>query len=221
MKRGDYDMKALILILLLSVYSCGKKDDKKACNEQMEALDGRTTALIVGDSISIGYTPKIKSEFPSIQVIHNECNAQGTRKGKLNIERWAAHSSRWSFCTINHGMWDLEKNSPQTTEIEEYLRNLEFEVNTLKAVCDVIIFNTTTRIPVNANAFRRDELDTFNQEAVNLMNSLNISICDLKTVSETIVDKHIKASVQNDVHYTQEGYDVLGLALAECIADNI
>lgn len=214
-------MKTLILISLSILVSCGSDKESKGCKETMEQLDGRPTALIVGDSISIGYTPKVKSSFPGMQVIHNECNARGTRNGVLNIERWAAHSNAWEVCTLNHGMWDLEKNSPHTTDLQEYLDNLAQEVNVLKASCRVVIFNNTTRIPVNASAFRRDQLDAFNQGATNLMVSLGVSVCDLKSVSETISNLHVSASKQNDVHYTTQGYDVLGAAVSQCIVNNI
>jgi hypothetical protein len=214
MSEKEINMRFLLILLIL--VSCGK-DQKKDCSDQMESLDGRPVGLIVGDSISIGYTPEMKNIFNEIQVVRNECNARGSKHGFKNIERWAAHAEEWEFCTINHGIWDLQEIHEQASSLEEYIENLRFEIDVLKRNCKKIIFANTTRIPKNTPNSRIHELEEFNQKAFDLSVEKGIHYCDLNSKSEEIKNFHINAAKENDVHYTKEGSDFLAQELSKCV----
>ena len=76
-------MKTLILASLLILVSCGSAKNSSTTKE-----DPRPKALIIGDSISIGYTPEMKSQFPELNVTRIEGNAQNSRNGKSKIKSW-------------------------------------------------------------------------------------------------------------------------------------
>jgi hypothetical protein len=211
-------MKALIFICLFSMVACEKQESKteeasRGCNEYgpMEALDGRPAALIVGDSISIGYTPTVKGALSGLQVIHNTCNAKTTRHGVKWIEAWSSHAPSWEFCTINHGLHDvsIKNNVP----IEEYIENLEIEIQTLQARCNKVLFINTTATP---NPDIDPKIDAFNAAAEDLMSDYSIPVCDLNSVAQGL--DHLRVA-PNDVHFVPEGYEILGQAVIDCIND--
>ena len=75
-------------------------------------IDKKTKILIIGDSISIGYTPFVKAYFYDKAIVsHNPGNAQHTGTGLLKIEEWLEHEN-WDIVQFNWGLWDLCYRSP-------------------------------------------------------------------------------------------------------------
>ena len=63
--------------------------------------------LIIGDSISIGYTPFVKELFQGrAEVVHNPGNAQHTGTGLENIDLWLG-DGHWDVIHFNWSLWDL------------------------------------------------------------------------------------------------------------------
>lgn len=198
-------MKTLIFVSFLAILvSCGKENSSPDCVDfiEMEELDGRKPFLSIGDSISIGYLNPLKENLPDFQVIHNKCNAKSSFYGVEKIHSWVNHSSSWEVCSINHGIWDIVQNS----SIEDYLKNLEFEINVLKTKCKKILFvNTTTFLGKTTQ-------DLYNEKASELMQTLNVPVCDLNSVSKTIAHTMV-----DHVHYNSEGSKILADKISECV----
>ena len=108
--------------------------------------DKKPKILIVGDSISIGYTPFVKKHFlNNAVVLHNIGNAQHTGTGLLKIEEWLG-DAHWDIIQFNWGLWDLCYRHPDSKEygnrdkingkpeysITEYASNLESLVSMIK-----------------------------------------------------------------------------------------
>lgn len=179
--------------------------------------------LIIGDSISIGYTPFIENYFLNVaKIYHNPGNAQHTGTGLENIEKWIG-DEKWDIIQFNWGLWDLcyrhqnstvqgnrdKINGQLTTSIEDYVENLDSIVSTIKMKTDAkLIFTTTTYVPKNeAGRFKRDAL-IYNDVAKNIMKKHGILVNDIYTSSIAI---HKKYGLGNDdVHYTNKGYEELG-----------
>ena len=63
--------------------------------------------LIIGDSISIGYTPYIvKALQPDVYVEHNEGNGGSTVRGIQKVEQWIG-GKQWDVILFNFGLHDL------------------------------------------------------------------------------------------------------------------
>jgi len=206
-------MKLITLSILFLLAACNpeEKATMPACNREMETLDGRPTMLVIGDSVSLGYTPFLKDGYQDLQVIHNSCNAMNTKNGVKNIKKWAGHSEKWEVCTINHGLWDI--NPKYRVGLESYLANLETEIDTLKASCDRIIFVTTTNVDKSKGGHRNPlNVPKYNEAAKDLMGSLNVEVCDIfpRSVSE-------KGNLIDAVHYNAQGYEALAQEIANCI----
>ena len=59
--------------------------------------------LIIGDSISIGYTPYVEEFFSGKAIVsHNPGNAQHTGTGQKNIEEW-----------VGNEMWDIRASNTE------------------------------------------------------------------------------------------------------------
>ncbi len=189
--------------------------------------------LIIGDSISIGYTPYvIKALEGKANVVHNEGNAQHTGTGLQKLDKWLGNT-KWDVIHFNWGLWDLCYRSEQskvygnrdkingtvTFTPEEYAKNLEKLVIRLQQTKAKLIFATITYIPKEeAGRFFGDD-KRYNKVAVKIMKKHNIQINKLNAVSRRIHKKYKKE--EGDVHFTPEGYELLAKEVTNKILANL
>lgn len=171
--------------------------------------------LIIGDSISIGYTPTVQRELQQFEVLHNRCNARNSTNGVALVDQWLAQRPHFKLVTFNHGIWD--HTTGWTTTKAEYLQNLETIARKLQLHADHVVFFTTTSIPVNIPAMDHASVDDWNTDATLLMQSLGITVYDLNATSKTIPHLHIDAAAGTDVHFLPAGYEVLGQSVTSAI----
>ncbi len=185
------------------------------------AENAKPKVLIIGDSISIGYTPFVKEALKNDAiVIHNKGNAQYTGTGLKRLDEWLG-DEKWDVIQFNWGLWDLCYRHPEstvqgnrdkvngelTTTLENYSKNLEELVGRLQKTNAKLIFVTTTYVPENeAGRFSGDE-DKYNSIALDVMKKYKVKVNSLNNASRKI---HLKHGLGNDnVHYTPEGYELL------------
>ncbi|MEA4935447.1 MAG: SGNH/GDSL hydrolase family protein [Paludibacter sp.] len=178
--------------------------------------------LIIGDSISIGYTPFVKEKLSGRMLIyHNPGNAQYTGVGLKNIRQWIGDGN-WDIIQFNWGLWDLcyrdttvksrverdKLNGKIFTALEEYKTNLDSLVTILKTETNAkLIFVTTTYVPENEPGRFSDDLLKYNMAAKEIMKKHHIEINDLYEKSINI--HHLYGQGSDNVHYTKKGYDEL------------
>ncbi len=196
--------------------------------------NNKVKILIIGDSISIGYTPFVRENLKNIaDVSHNLGNAQHTRTGLDSIESWIGNDD-WDIIQINWGLWDLCYRHPDSKEqgnrdkingeitfnIKDYGDNLESIVKLIgKKTNAVIIFVTTTYVPDGeAGRFREDAI-RYNDVAKRVMESNNIKVNDIYEKSIEIHNNFSKDV--NDVHYSKEGYKELGMQISDFLKHEI
>src|SRR6476661_7593001 len=90
--------------------------------------------LIIGDSISIGYTPFIQSTLTSVNIEHNPGNGGSTVRGVQSIEKWLG-DREWDVIMFNFGLHDMVykdslnkydvANGKIAVPLEEYRKNLQ------------------------------------------------------------------------------------------------
>jgi hypothetical protein len=100
--------------------------------------------LIIGDSISGGYTPRVADLLKGKALIkHNPGNAQHTGTGIEKLDDWLG-TTDWDVIHFNWGLWDLCYRHPEskvqgrrdkvrgtvTTPIDVYEKNLDQLVST-------------------------------------------------------------------------------------------
>lgn len=178
--------------------------------------------LILGDSISIGYTPFVEEYLkrkanvfrPMLENGKPE-NCEGTNKGVKNIERWLG-DKKWDVIHFNFGLHDIKhvdpvtgQNSqnpkhPQQANRKEYKENLEIIVEKLKATGAKLIFATTTPYPdVVDGPLRKPGMpQKYNRIAVKIMNKNEILINNLHAF---MVPRMTELQLPKNVHFTEEG----------------
>jgi hypothetical protein len=190
-------------------------------------VKSKSRILIIGDSISIGYTPFVQEDLKDIaDVVHNPGNAEHTGTGLKNIDKWIG-DGHWDIIQFNWGLWDLCYRSPDskvqgnrdkvhgklTWTLDEYAANLDSLVTLIQKKSDAkLIFVTTTFVPEQeAGRFSEDAI-RYNAVAKKIMKKHGVVINDLYRRSKSIHDKY--GLGPDNVHYTKEGYRELGKVVA-------
>lgn len=182
--------------------------------------------LIIGDSISIGYTPFVeKALAPDIVVIHNPGNGGNTRRGLDSLDVWT-NNKNWDLITFNFGLHDMVykdeqgkydlQNGKLTISLDEYRKNLELLVARLRKSAKTLLFVTTTIVPENSAGRKPEDPAKYNEVALDVMKKNKIGVIDLYTPSLTI---HPQTSKPGNVHYSPEGYERLAAVLVKSIKE--
>ncbi len=185
--------------------------------------------LIMGDSISIGYTPHVVENLKGIaEVKRHKGNAGPTIRGMAKIEEWLG-DGKWDLIHFNWGLWDMygweyhkEDRSPQA-----YGRRLESLVRRLKETGAQLIWATTTpACPVNETTMERrfkqeirisPELEQkYLETALGIMKKNGLEVNDLHAFMKPQWANY--AIADNNVHFKPEGKQALGKKVADYIA---
>ena len=172
--------------------------------------------LIIGDSISIGYTPIVeKTLAPTVAVTHSPGNGGSTVRGVENIEKWL-DNKHWDVILFNFGLHDMVYKDQQnkydvlngkvSVSLDEYKKNLELIAAKLKKTKATLIFLTTTVVPENSPGRKVEDPAKYNEVAKEVMKKNGITVVDLYATSLTV---HPQNSKPGNVHYTPEGYELL------------
>ncbi len=186
--------------------------------------------LILGDSISMGYTKHVQNALKDQATVLRPMNKSGrgaencagTKKGIGAIDRWLKiDGGKWDVIHFNFGLHDLKhvnketgRNSnkaddPHQSDPKAYEKQLSEIVKKLKATGAVLIFATTTPVPEGGVRPYRDPKDVvkYNDIAKKIMKENNIAVNDLYAFAKPRLSK-----IQNkvDVHFSKEGSKALG-----------
>jgi len=194
--------------------------------------------LIIGDSISIGYTPFVKKDLEGIANVSrplfengkNE-NCQGTTYGLHHIDKWIG-MKKWDLIHFNFGLHDLKhvdsvtgKNSdnpkdPYQADRKEYKKNLSEIVKKLKDTDAILIFATTTPYPDNLKGSMRDPglSKKYNKVAIKVMKKNNILINDLYGF---VLPKMEELQIPQNVHFTETGSETIGKEVTQFIRNQL
>jgi len=189
--------------------------------------------LIIGDSISIGYTPfVIKQLEGKANVSRVNTNCGDTNKGLKNIKQWLG-DTKWDVIHYNFGLHDLCYRHPDSkvsgnrdkvngkiaVPLDQYRNNMEIITETLKATDAKLIFALTTVVPEGeAGRFAGDEIK-YNGAAAKVMKKYGVAINDLHALSSSFKkDMFVRSG---NVHYTKKGSGKLGTQVSSLIEKKI
>lgn len=186
--------------------------------------------LIIGDSISIGYTKYVKEHFADKAIIvHNEGNAQHTKTGLEKINTWIADEN-WDIIQFNWGLWDLCYKNPESENpghrdkingkiyvpIEQYEANLDSLVGILEKTGAKLIFVTTSYVPEDEHGRFTEDATKYNNVAKKIMEKHSIIVND---IYESSIPIHKEYGLGSDnVHYTKEGYKELSKLISDFLS---
>jgi hypothetical protein len=115
----------------------------------VQDVAGLPRVLLIGDSISIGYTLPTRKLLEGKANVHRiPANGGPTKNGVANIEEWLG-TGKWDVIHFNWGIHDLKfmPDGKRQVEAADYEANLRSLVATLKATGAKLIWASTTPIP--------------------------------------------------------------------------
>lgn len=193
-------------------------------------------ALLLGDSISIGYTRDVRALMKGKANVYrpmsgknSPANCGDTGIGLANIDAWLG-DTKWDVIHFNWGLWDLcyrnpaskeqgnrdKVNGKVSTSPEDYRRNLETLVTKLKATGAKLTWASTTFVPEGeAGRFVGDDAK-YNAVAAEVMKKHGIPINDLHATTKVFAPEMF--TKPGDVHYTAEGSQTLAKQVAQNIS---
>jgi acyl-CoA thioesterase-1 len=190
--------------------------------------------LIIGDSISMGYTPVLQGMlYGKVDITRPPnsgggwINCEGTKRGVEMIDEWLALGD-FDVIHFNFGLHDLKhvqpdsgRNSndsshPQQSNLKQYDANLRLIVAKLKATDAKLIFATTTPYPDKPGGplRRADQPLKYNEVALKIMKENGIDVNDLHGFTLPRMDELL---LPKNVHFRPEA----NLELAQEVANSI
>jgi lysophospholipase L1-like esterase len=175
--------------------------------------------LLIGDSISIGYTSPVRTLLKGKANLHRiPENGGPTTNGIAKLDAWLG-TSHWDVIHFNFGLHDLKLVSAgqRRISVEEYEKNLRQIVLRLKTTKARLIWANTTPVPPPAGKLARltDDVPAYNAAAARVMKENVIAIDDLFGLT---LPQLSKIQRPENVHFTEEGYSVLAAQVASVIA---
>lgn len=177
--------------------------------------------LLIGDSISIGYTLPVRRLLAGKANVHRiPANGGPTTNGLARLAGWIG-TNRWDVIHFNWGLHDLKLTATgkHFVPLPQYETNLVILTHRLKTTGAALIWASTTPIPQGKPSPPRrpgDEI-RFNNTARRVMEQHGVVINDLHGLAAT---HGARLQRPANVHFTAEGYDALagqvaGAVLAE------
>lgn len=188
--------------------------------------------LLIGDSISIGYTPYVRGLLKDkADVYRIPTNGKNSSHGVEKLDGWLKMKSlKWDVIHFNWGLWDLCYRNPKsktqgnrdkvngtlTATTEEYAKNMEKIVARLKKTGATLIWCATTPVPEGEAGRRLGDDIKYNKIAEKIMKANGVLINDLH--SHALLKLPETQTKKGDVHFTGPGYQHLATKVASEIS---
>jgi acyl-CoA thioesterase-1 len=179
---------------------------------------GLPRVLLIGDSISIGYTVTVQKALAGrANVLRIPENGADTANGLKKLESWLG-DSHWDVIHFNWGLHDLKvtPDGPRQVPLEQYEQNLARLVATLKNTGARLIWASTTPVPEGRQNPVREAADVgrYNAAARRVMQANGIATDDLYAAA---LPRISEIQLPGNVHFNQLGWDLLGQQAAAAI----
>lgn len=184
----------------------------------IQDVAGLPRVLLIGDSISIGYTQPTRKLLEGKANVHRiPANGGPTKNGVANIQKWLG-DGKWDVIHFNWGIHDLKfmPDGKRQVEAADYEANLRSLVATLKATGAKLIWASTTPIPEGElNPQRKfGQVPEYNAIAAKVMTENGVTINDLNA---WMTPRFEELHKPKDLHYTDAGSEYLARKVAEAI----
>jgi lysophospholipase L1-like esterase len=186
-------------------------------------VPGLPRVLLIGDSISIGYTLPVRELLKGKANVHRiPVNGGATEVGLERIDSWLG-DGQWDVIHFNFGLHDAKHASETTFRSSrgQYADNLRTLVTRMQGTEAKLIFATTTPVPnggVLTPTRKFDSITARNDIAVKVMRENGVAIDDLYAVALPVMEQ---VGRPNDVHFAPEGYAILAKAVAASIESQL
>lgn len=216
-------------LLLLCLTASGTAQDQQKSKPGSSDKTNLPRVLILGDSISIGYTKPTIERLKGIAIVERaKANCGDTNRGLKYLKRWLGKTD-WDVIHFNWGLHDLcyrhpdsktqghrdKVNGTISVPLAQYEKNLEALVEQLEKTGATLIWATTTPVPEGeAGRVVGDDLK-YNEVATKIMKQHGIKIDDLHQLASGF-DASLWAGPGN-VHFKPAGSEKLADQVASQI----
>jgi len=195
----------------------------------IEDIKGLPRILLIGDSISIGYTVPAREALRGKANVHRPLtNCGPTTRGLEGLSQWLGNTN-WDVIHFNWGLHDLKYLGPNEENLQdpkdpknhqqvppkEYEQNLRQLVSQLEKTGAILIWRNTTPVPAGSKGRVEGDAAAYNDIAKQIMTEHGIEIHDMygsvKPNMETLMLPN------GNVHFTKEGSEKLGNDVADVI----
>ena len=170
--------------------------------------------LLIGDSISIGYTLPVRGLLEGrANVFRPPINCGPTSRGLEQLGDWLGNRD-WSIIHFNFGLHDLKyvdvksqmanppESGTQNIPIDQYEQKLKRIITRLEQTRAKLIWCSTTPVPENSSGRLKGDADRYNGAASRVVSAHNLDVNDLYTFALARLP-----SIQRpeNVHFTDDG----------------
>lgn len=176
--------------------------------------------LLIGDSISVGYTVPVRRLLEGKANVHRPPeNCESTTYGLQKIKDWLGEG-QWDVIHFNWGIWDthhLADGSVRTSP-ERYKKNLRELVSILKATKAKLIWSASTPLETRRHGdltVQERDIPVYNAVAAKVMRETKVPTDDLYADVQPRIGE---LRSDDGCHYTPAGYEFLAERVAESIS---
>jgi len=183
-------------------------------NPALKAIEdeaGLPRVLLIGDSISIGYTLPTRKLFKGTVNLHRiPANGGDTKRGLSSLSKWLG-TGTWDVIHFNWGLHDLKRMDKEAVKhqvpVAEYEANLKALVAELKKTGATLIWASTTPVQEGVKPPRSDgDVQAYNAAAKKVMAANDIAINDLYAF---VLPQMTTLQRAVNVHFTPDGSKAL------------
>ena len=228
-------MKSILLLALIATSALAadtpspapKKAPKRAPHPSLvkvEDVAGLPRVLLIGDSISMGYTLDVREMLKGKANVHRiPTNGGPTTNGLKNIKAWLG-DSKWDVIHFNWGLHDLKyiaedpskradpkaPGSHLQVPLADYEKNLAELVKLMQATGAKLIWCNTTPVPAGSDGRVEGDEKKYNEAAARVMTAAGIPV-------NALYGRASRPGLQKpaDVHFTDDGSRYLAGKVAE------
>lgn len=201
-----------------------------------EADEKLPNVMLIGDSISIGYTMAVRDLLKGQANVFRPCSADGSKvvncgdtgAGLEKLDEWLG-DKKWAVIHFNWGLHDLKYmasgegkkpaldkvNGKQVRSVEDYAKNLDQLVTRLKSKGARLIFATTTIVPDGEPGRVAGDDVRYNAAALEVMKRHGVPVNDLHALTRGFAPEMF--SKPANVHYSEAGSQRLAAQVAAAI----
>jgi hypothetical protein len=209
------------------------EEDKKTSYSDFDEDKKLPYVLLIGDSISQGYTKLVRENLKNVaNILRPQTNCGDTLNGIKNINAWLGKRT-WDIVHFNWGLHDLCYRHPDSKVYgnrdkingkisvtpDQYADNLEQLIEIMLPRSKRLIWCNTTYVPEKEAGRHVGDDVKYNNIAQNIMASHDIPTDDLYSLSSSFGPELFVA--EGDVHFVPKGMTILARQVSDTIQREI
>ncbi|MBR4868528.1 MAG: SGNH/GDSL hydrolase family protein [Clostridia bacterium] len=173
--------------------------------------------LLLGDSIRMNYAPYVYRKLSDrAEIVTPEENCRFAKYTLHELPGWLKQFGKPDIVHWNNGLWDAHHfdGVVALTPVEDYVKDLERILLLLQQTGAKIVFATCTPARPENPEWDNQEIRSYNEAAVKLMEQYGIRVNHLYPT----VDGHEAEFISDDlIHLTREGIQKVGQQVVDVL----